>query len=173
MCLQSQGRRPHVHSRRGTNPKHHMFASLPASRDQVSFLALHATVQPQSQSWDVSRLFSLLCRHSPCCSSSSRAPHHPRHYCTGNISATSLKKLQQHNQGLEASEPGMGRGSREGKHHFAYKRVHLEQKILGKNVMFLRKAIACLNVGFTSPNSIGKQQTQDWFPKVISRNGIL
>lgn len=164
-CLQSQGRRPHVHSQRGTNPKHHMFASLLESRDQVSFLALHAAVQPQSQSWDVSRMFFLLCRHSPCCSSSSRAPHHPSHCRTSDISATSLKKLQQRNWGVEASEPSMGRGSREGKHHFTYKRAYLEQKILGENVMFLRKAIACVNVGFTSPNSIWKQQTQDWFPK--------
>lgn len=151
MCLLSQGRRPHVHWWGGTNPEHHMFASLLVSRDQVSFLALHATVQPQSQSWDISRMFSLLCRHSPCCPSSSRAPHHPRHCCTSDTSATSLKKLQQHNWGLEASEPGMGRGSREGKHHFTYKRVHLEQKILGKKCHVSQKSYCMPKCWFYKP----------------------
>lgn len=142
-----------------------MFASISASRDQVSFLALRVAVQPQSQSWAVSRLFYLLCRHSPCCLSSSRAPHHPNHHHTGDISATSLKKPAEVWLSAGSLRPKHGWGSREGKHHSTYKMSAFRTENTGKNAVFLRKAIACPNVGFTSPNPIWNQQNQDWFPK--------
>lgn len=45
-------------------------------------------------------------------------------------------------------------GEQRRKHHFTYKMSAFRTENTGKNAVFLRKAITCPNVGFTSPNSI-------------------